>query len=151
MKKAMVLVLLMLSLTGCSPSKEELRQEIHRLELKHDSIVFSIQEGNDIIDTQKETIKKLDEDIKVLGYIKEGKQPKYILTLRLKQSHFTLDLTQHLSDSINAVEFDIPVDKEYYDKVIVGSEIVDEFRMGSLVLKSSIGSWDMRVKDKKII
>jgi len=63
----------------------------------------------------------------------------YIVEFEIKQSHFTLDISEHLKDSINKLTFEVPVDKDYYNKVRVGQEITDSFRMGSFVMKGSIG------------
>ena len=40
--------------------------------------------------------------------------------------------------------------KSFYDSVVVGSEIVDSFRVGSLLLSGSLGDWEMTVEDKEI-
>lgn len=83
--------------------------------------------------------------------LQQGKIPtktKYILRLRLKQSHFSLSIKKHIKDAANAIEFEIPVDKEYFDSVEKGTEIVDDFRFGSFLLYGSFGDWEMTVKDK---
>lgn len=74
----------------------------------------------------------------------------YIVEFEIKQSHFTLDISEHLKDSINKLTFEVPVDKDYYNKVRVGQEITDSFRMGSFVMKGSIGKWKITVKSKYI-
>lgn len=51
---------------------------------------------------------------------------------------------------MNAIDFEIPVDKDFYNSVSIGTDIVDEFRTGSFVLKGSFGSWEMSVKGKEI-
>jgi hypothetical protein len=71
---------------------------------------------------------------------------KYILKLRLKQSHLSLSIKKHIKDAMNAVDFEIPVDKEFYDSVEEGQEIIDNFRFGSMVLYGSFGDWEMKVK-----
>lgn len=76
--------------------------------------------------------------------------PRYILTLSLKQSHFSLSITTHIKDSMNEVEFQIPVDKQYYDSLKEGDLITDQFRTGSLLLSGSFGSWKVSVKKKEI-
>lgn len=76
---------------------------------------------------------------------------KYVLTLEISQSHFTLDLDELLKDATNKLEIQIPVDKEYYDSVEAGDDIADSFRVGSLIFKGSIGSWKVKVKDKEIM
>jgi hypothetical protein len=74
----------------------------------------------------------------------------YIVEFEIKQSHFTLNISEHLKDSINKLTFEVPVDKDYYNKVRVGQEITDSFRMGSFVMKGSIGKWKITVKSKYI-
>jgi hypothetical protein len=74
----------------------------------------------------------------------------YIVRFKLAQSHFTLDIGQHLKDSMNAVEFDMPVDREYYDNVTVGAKVVDNFRVGSMLIDGSFGSWDMKIVGKRV-
>lgn len=51
---------------------------------------------------------------------------------------------------MNAITMDVPVDKEYYDSLTIGQNIKDDFRMGSLVMKGSLGSWKVSVKDKRV-
>jgi len=85
--------------------------------------------------------------------LKEGanvKGPKYMLKLRLKQSHFSLSIKKHIKDAVNAVEFELPVDKEFYDSVSEGTEIIDKSRFGSMVLYGSLGDWEMTVKKKYV-
>ncbi len=76
--------------------------------------------------------------------------PKYILKIRLKQSHFSLSIKKHIKDAVNAIEFELPVDKEFFDSVSEGTELVDKFRFGSMVLYGSFGDWEMTVKDKEV-
>ena len=51
---------------------------------------------------------------------------------------------------MNAIEFEIPVDKDFYNSINVGDEIVDNFRAGSFIINGSFGSWNMKVKGKEI-
>ena len=73
-----------------------------------------------------------------------------ILILELSQSHFSLDIGDHLKNAVNKTSFAIPVDCEYYDSVSVGDDLTrnKNFRWGSFVFKGSIGSWHVRVKEK---
>ena len=74
----------------------------------------------------------------------------YIVELEVKQSHFTLDLSEHAKDAMNKLTLEIPVDKDYYDSVYIGQEISNNFRMGSLLMKGSFGKWKVTVKNKYI-
>ena len=46
---------------------------------------------------------------------------RYIVTLKIKQSHFTLDVFQHVKDDANTIRIEIPVDKQFYDQIKVGT------------------------------
>lgn len=72
-----------------------------------------------------------------------------VLTIELKQVHYTLDIFEHAKDSINAATFDIPVDREFYASVKVGDVLSDKFRTGSLILRGSFGKWKVSVKGKR--
>jgi hypothetical protein len=68
------------------------------------------------------------------------------ITLKLSQTHFTLDLWEHAKDSMNAVKFKIPVGCEFYDQVQIGDDVLDKnFRVGSLLISGSIGNWNLEV------
>jgi len=51
---------------------------------------------------------------------------------------------------MNAIEIQIPVDKEFFDSVEIGTVINDDLRIGSLIMSGSVGSWDIRISDKTI-
>ena len=121
-------------LTGCGDNREYLNEEI-------DGLKVEISE----LENQRDLLKSEIVDIKV-----ENGTAKYVVTFNIKQSHFTLDLSEHMKDEMNDISIQIPVDKEYYDSVEVGDTIADDFRMGSLVMKGSFGNWDITVEDKEI-
>lgn len=138
MKKKLSLVLMLMviviGIVGCGPNEKELDNQIQTL-----------QEEIRALETQKEKLENEIVDTKV-----ENGIAKYVITFEIKQSHFSLDLGKHLKDAMNAIEIAIPVDKEYFDSVEVGDTINDDFRVGSLVMKGSFGSWDITVKSKDI-
>lgn len=76
---------------------------------------------------------------------------RYILTLEVRQSHFSLNIMMHINDAANVTTFQIPVDKQFFDSVQEGTVLNNDFRTGSLLLKGSIGSWKIKVKNKQII
>ena len=51
---------------------------------------------------------------------------------------------------MNASEFEIPVAKQYYDNVGVGTKLSDEFKMGSLIMTGSWGNLVIEVINKDI-
>ena len=125
---------LCISMVGCGDNREYLQSEI-------DALNAEITQ----LENQRDSLKNEIVDIKV-----ENGTAKYVVTFNIKQSHFTLDIGQHIKDEMNDISIQIPVDKEYYDSVKVGDTIADDFRMGSLIMKGSFGNWDVTVEDKEI-
>ncbi len=100
---------------------------------------------------EMERLQKENADLKAqLQLLNAAKKPKYILKIRLKQANFSLSIKKHIKNAVNAVDFELPVDKDFYDSVSEGTEIVDKFRFGSFVLYGSFGDWEMTVRDKEI-
>ncbi len=98
---------------------------------------------------QKENL-ELKAQLQQLNAGQSAKKVRYILKIRLKQANFSLSIKKHIKNAVNAIDFELPVDKDFYDSVSKGTEIVDKFRFGSFVLYGSFGDWEMTVKDKEI-
>lgn len=145
MKKVVImfisLCLVACSMVGCSKEKE-LSANIIKLE----KMASELEEDVYNLEAQKIMLENEIRDIKI-----QSNTAKYIVTLNIKQSHFTLDLGQHLKDEMNDISIQIPVDKEYFDSVNVGDTIADDFRMGSLIFKGSFGNWKVTVQAKEIL
>ncbi len=138
MKKSLmpiVIVVLTFSiLGGCAESNESLEYRCENLR----SEIASLEEQKSIVESE------------IIDAKEVNGTAKYVVTFRIKQSHFTLDFDEHLKDWINEITFDVPVDKEYYDSVSVGDTINDEFRMGSLIMHGSFGSWKVTITKKEV-
>jgi PBP1b-binding outer membrane lipoprotein LpoB len=106
--------------------------------------------NNEELENLKKENAALTTQVKALKVGTNAKGPKYMLKLRLKQSHLSLSIKKHIKDAVNAIEFELPVDKEFYDSVSEGTEIIDKFRFGSMVLYGSLGDWEMTVKEKYV-
>ena len=136
MKKYIVVLIAMIAITlsGCSKTETvtnedvaKLESEIAQLEAERDRL------NEEILDT------KIDNNL-----------AKYVIAFNIKQTHFTLDIGEHLKDAMNDISIEIPVDKEYYDSVEVGDTIDDSFRVGSFIWKGSFGNWKVTVESKDI-
>jgi len=113
-------------------------------------ILFYSCGGNSEMEQLKKENAALSAQVQALKSGSSAKPLKYILKIRLKQASFTLNVKKHIQNAVNSVDFEIPVDKEFYDSVSKGTEIIDDFRFGSLILSGSFGDWEMTVKDKEI-
>ena len=136
MKKYVIVLIATIAiiLSGCSKTGTVTNEDIAKLE----SEIAQLEAERD----------RLNEEI--LNTKIDNGLAKYVITFNIKQSHFTLDLGEHLKDTMNDISIEIPVDKEYYDSVEVGDVIDDSFRMGSFIWKGSFGNWKVTVESKGI-
>lgn len=144
MKKIVAILLtivLCVSMTACMTEEERLSGNVENLKAQ----VSALNDEIAALEAEKQSLEDSIEDIKV-----ESGVAKYVVTFNIKQTHFTLDLGEHLKDEVNSITIQIPVDKEYYDSVEIGDTIDDSFRVGSFIFKGSFGNWKITVEDKKI-
>ena len=136
MKKHVVVLIAMIAiiLSGCSKTETVSNEEITKLE----SEIAQLEAERD----------RLNEEI--LNTKIDNGLAKYVITFNIKQTHFTLDIGEHLKDAMNDISIEIPVDKEYYDSIEVGDTIDDSFRVGSFIWKGSFGNWKVTVESKNI-
>ena len=136
MKKYIIalIVIIAVTLSGCSETETVTNEDIAKLE----SEIAQLEAERD----------RLNEEI--LNTKIDNGLAKYVITFNIKQSHFSLDLGEHLKDAMNDISIEIPVDKEYYDSVEVGDVIDDSFRMGSFIWKVSFGNWKVTVESKDV-
>lgn len=81
----------------------------------------------------------------------EPGEKRYFVTFAISQHHFTFDISEHIKDSLNTIEFPVMVDKDYFESVKIGDTVNEDFRWGSFIAKGSFGNWNIVVKDKKVI
>ena len=92
MKKYIVILIAMMAITlsGCSKTETVTNEDVAKLEAERDQL------NEEILNT------KIDNGL-----------AKYVITFNIKQTHFTLDIGEHLKDAMNDISIEIPVDKEY--------------------------------------
>lgn len=147
MKKKLLSTLLIfstLSFVACTPSKKELDTEIAQ---KQDQLL-DLKGEYTALKSEYDVLSSLVSQTQINTAPEENK--RYIMTLKIKQSHVSLNVKDHVKDSMNAIELDIAVDKEYYDSYEEGDEILSEFRSGSFVTSGKLGSWKVTLKDKRV-
>lgn len=147
MKKKLLSTLLIfstLSFVACTPSKKELDAEIAQKQEQ----LLDLKGEYTALKSEYDVLSSLTSQAKLDTAPEENK--RYIMTLKIKQSHFSLNVKDHVKDSMNAIELDIAVDKEYYDSYEEGDEILSEFRSGSFVTSGKLGSWKVTLKDKRV-
>lgn len=134
-----ILLICLIFLTSCGNGN--LKAERENLETE----ISELEEDIRTLQSEKNSIEKLIQDLR-----EENDIPNYIVTFEIGQQHLTLDLGDLLKDEINKTELEVLVSKEYYDSVDIGTVVNDDFRVGSLALKGSFGTWNIEVISKRI-
>jgi len=139
-RKIILAALILLFMSGCS-EEERLGAEIEELRTE------KIELQTDIANLQRDqsVLMEAISDIRI-----EHDLARYIVTIHIGQAHTFWDYANNIKDSMNAIEIQIPVDKEFFDSVEIGTVINDDLRIGSLIMSGSVGSWDIRISDKSI-
>lgn len=116
---------------------------------------YEIYENN--LNYLKQEIKKGEEDIaslhekrnELLAEIDFAKgKTVYFIKVEMSKTSYTLSISQHVSDAMNAVELEIPVDKDFYDSVTVGQSLSESFNSGSFLLKGKFSSHNVKIISK---
>jgi hypothetical protein len=149
-KLFLIIIFILVMFFACKEIPCDVKEDIDQLKQTKSEYQNEIRDFADARAQNVHEIDSLNGILKILNIYASGKTPQYILKIHLKQSHFTLDIGKHIKDAANAIDFEIPVDKDFYNQVKVGTSIVDNFRMGSFILEGSFGNWDMTVKGKEI-
>ena len=133
MKKLIIVsMLIMVTLTGCQTETEQANSEIVSLRNEIESLK---------LEKEKMETKVLNEKIEQGSAI-------YIVSINIAQQHYNVD--DMIKDAMNDIDIEIPVSKEFYDSVEIGTVLDNSFRMGSLVMNNSIGKWNIMISDKRI-
>lgn len=148
--KKIVFILLTVLLFSCTENKEQIQSDVQDLTNSKVKLMKEYQDLSDLKIIKQHEVDSLNEKLKYLNLYSAGKKPVYILKIHLRQSHFSLSISKHIKDAMNAIDFELPVSEEFYNSVSEGTEILNEFRSGSFILYGSFGDWRMSVKGKEI-
>lgn len=139
-----------------NPAEEE-RQEVKRLIQKRveltaevDLLTFNLTSRKKEYQQLTERLHALTSEVQVAQALASGQTIRYVLTVTLKQTSYSLDLEKHLKNQMNAQTFDLVVDKLAYDTAQPGDDLFNAFRSGSFIINGSLGSWKLTVKSKRM-
>ena len=153
MKRLLILLLALLALTLLTSCEDacDITTDITVLEKQRTELQLEVNQIDTQLSNKEKEISDKDSKLKEMNIYLDGDEPLHVLSIELSQSHFSLDISEHIKDAMNSIEFDMPVDKNFYNEIKIGDEILDDFRMGSFIMNGSFGDWEMKVKNKKII
>ena len=76
----------------------------------------------------------------------------YIVKIKIHQTTYTLDLEEHIKNKINDIEFEIPVDKSYYDNCSIGQNVSDPgLKLGSLLVNGDFSKLKVKIIGKRTV
>lgn len=76
----------------------------------------------------------------------------YIVKIKIHQTTYTLSPGEYIKNKINDVEFEIPVDKAYYDNCNIGQKVTDPgLKLGSLLRDGDFSKLKITIIGKRII
>ena len=150
MKKLILIIACISMLYACKETPCDVKEDINKLEQYRSELRTDVRGFGEARALKVHEIDSLNGVLNIIDIYKSGRTPRYILKLHLKQTHFTLDIGKHIKDAANAIDFEMPVDKQFYDEIQVGTAIVDKFRSGSAWIEGSFGNWEMTVSGKEI-
>lgn len=149
MKKFLVFAMFAVIFTACytDDDKARLQAECKALVQQKENLQSTVSRLNDNISYLSSQVRDLQ--VQKSAY-ETGREIKYIVKFRIKQSTFTLDIGEHIKNGMNAIELELPVSKSFYDRVSVGTEISKSFKMGSLLFNGDFSNLHMTVTGKRI-
>lgn len=142
MKKIVFLILTSFVLASCYDLQDKVR-----LQTECDAL---LSQKIDLTESVNSTRSDLANLYREKNALKNGQEPTYIVKFKIKQGTFTLDLLEHAKNEINAIEIEIPVKKEYYDRLSVGQDITNSFKWGSLIVNGDFSTLHMKVIGKRV-
>lgn len=124
---------------------DKLMNERHLLE---NSITKNVNINNQLENQHKSLIEQINRDNLALDISKNI----YIVKIRIHQTTYTLSLSEHIKNKFNDVEFELPVDKEYYDKCSIGQKVTDTgLKIGSLLRDGDFSKLKITITGKRTI
>ena len=148
MKRFLVFAMFAVIFTACytDDDKNRLQLECKALAQQKENLQSTVSRLNN----SKTYLLKQIHDLQIQKSAYEtGREIKYIVKFRIKQSTFTLDIGEHIKNGMNAIELELPVNKSFYDKMSVGTEISNSFKMGSLLFNGDFSNLHMTVTGKR--
>lgn len=72
-----------------------------------------------------------------------------VVVFKIKQSTFTLSISEHLKNEVNTQFLPLPVDCDFYNTLRIGQELHSQFKVGSLIFNGDFSKLKITVHDKQ--
>lgn len=124
----------------------------NRLMRERHQIESDINANKNINNRLKQQYDALNNQINVNKFALDVSKNIYIVKIKIHQTTYTLDIEEHIKNKINDVEFEIPVDKSYYDRCSIGQTVSDPgLKIGSLVFNGDFSKLKITIIGKRTV
>ena len=131
-------------------SHQETRERNDRLIAERKSIENDINYKTNIRNELVRQNDALNKQIANNKFAIDASKYVYIVKIKIHQTTYSLSISEHVKNSMNNVEFEIPVDKEYYDKCYNGQTVTDPgLKIGSLLRDGDFSKLKIKIIGKR--
>lgn len=149
MKKILIFLLAVICMTSCYTSEDQkrLQQECSQLAAQSRNLRIEVNR----LSNQKATLYKEVSDLRAeKGIYSRGKEPVYLVKFKVKQGTFSLSPGEHIKNEMNAIEMEMPVSRDFYNRLKIGDDLMDKFKGGSFWIDGDLSWLHMKVVSKRI-
>ena len=130
----------------------ESRERNDRLMKERKQLEVEVNGNRNINEQLKRQHKTLVEQINKDKFALAASNTIYIVKIKIHQTTYTLDLEEHIKNKINDIEFEIPVDKSYYDNCSIGQKVSDPgLKLGSLLVNGDFSKLKIKITGKRTV
>jgi cell division protein FtsB len=130
----------------------ESRERNDRLMNERKQLEVEVNGNRNINEQLKHQHKALVEQINKDNFALAVSRTIYIVKIKIHQTTYTLDIGEHIKNKINDIEFEIPVDKAYYDKCSIGQKVSDPgLKLGSLLVNGDFSKLKVKITGKRTV
>ena len=130
----------------------ESRERNDRLMKERKQLEIEVNGNRNINEQLKRQHKALVEQINKDKFALAASNTIYIVKIKIHQTTYTLDLEEHIKNKINDIEFEIPVDKSYYDNCSIGQNVSDPgLKLGSLLVNGDFSKLKIKIIGKRTV
>lgn len=130
----------------------ESRERNNRLMNERKQLELNVNSNRNINEQLKHQHQALSEQINKDNFALASSRTIYIVKIKIHQTTYTLSIGEYIKNKINDVEFEIPVDKAYYDKCYVGQSVSDPgLKIGSLIMDGDFSKLKITIVNKRTV
>lgn len=130
----------------------ESRERNDRLMKERKQLEVEVNGNRNINEQLKQQNNALNEQINKNKLALDASRNIYIIKIKIHQTTYSLSPGEYIKNKINDVEFEIPVDKAYYDRCSIGQKITDPgLKIGSLIMDGDFSELKITIINKRTV